>query len=43
MAEPIFNRLCLVGIGLIGSSIARVARKRGDLARTVVATAQYRF
>ena len=40
MAEPVFNRLCLVGIGLIGSSIARVAQKRGDLARTVVATAR---
>jgi cyclohexadieny/prephenate dehydrogenase len=40
MAEPVFERLCLVGIGLIGSSIARVARKRGDLARTVVATAR---
>jgi cyclohexadieny/prephenate dehydrogenase len=40
MAEPVFNRLCLVGIGLIGSSIARVARQRGDLARTVVATAR---
>ena len=38
MAEPVFNRLCLVGIGLIGSSIARMARKRGDIARTVVAT-----
>jgi len=38
MAEPVFNRLCLVGIGLIGSSIARVAQQRGDLARTVVAT-----
>lgn len=38
MAEPVFNRLCLVGIGLIGSSIARVAQLRGDLARTVVAT-----
>ncbi len=38
MAEPLFDRLCLVGIGLIGSSIARVARKRGDIARTVVAT-----
>jgi cyclohexadieny/prephenate dehydrogenase len=38
MAEPVFNRLCLVGIGLIGSSIARVARSRGDIARTVVAT-----
>lgn len=40
MAEPVFERLCLVGIGLIGSSIARVARKRGDLARVVVATAR---
>ncbi|BDG70260.1 prephenate/arogenate dehydrogenase family protein [Roseomonas fluvialis] len=40
MAEPVFERLCLVGIGLIGSSIARVARKRADLARTVVATAR---
>ncbi len=40
MAEPVFERLCLVGIGLIGSSIARVAKARGDLARTVVATAK---
>jgi cyclohexadieny/prephenate dehydrogenase len=40
MAEPVFERLCLVGIGLIGSSIARVARARGDLARVVVATAR---
>jgi cyclohexadieny/prephenate dehydrogenase len=40
MAEPVFERLCLVGIGLIGSSIARVARARSDLARTVVATAR---
>lgn len=38
MAEPLFDRLCLVGIGLIGSSLARVARQRGDIARTVVAT-----
>ncbi len=38
MAEPVFERLCLVGVGLIGSSIARAARKRGDIARTVVAT-----
>ncbi len=42
MAEPVFERLCLVGIGLIGSSIARVARKRGDIARTVVATTRRR-
>jgi len=38
MAEPLFERLCLVGIGLIGSSIARVARKRGDIARKIVVT-----
>lgn len=42
MAEPVFERLCLVGIGLIGSSIARVARKRGDIARTIVATTRRR-
>ena len=38
MAEPLFNRLCLVGVGLIGSSIARVAKKRGDIAKTLVVT-----
>lgn len=38
MAEPLFERLCLVGIGLVGSSLARVARERGDIARRVVAT-----
>ena len=37
MAEPIFNRLCLIGLGLIGSSLARLARERGDIARTLVA------
>jgi cyclohexadieny/prephenate dehydrogenase len=31
-----FNRLCLVGLGLIGSSIARAAREKG-LAGTIVA------
>ncbi len=40
MAEPLFERLCLIGIGLIGSSIARVARARGDIARCVVASAK---
>jgi cyclohexadieny/prephenate dehydrogenase len=38
--EPLFDRLCLLGIGLIGSSIARVAKARGDIARTVVAHAR---
>jgi cyclohexadieny/prephenate dehydrogenase len=35
-AEPLFDRLTLVGIGLIGSSIARAARHL-NLARTIVA------
>jgi cyclohexadieny/prephenate dehydrogenase len=38
--EPLFDRLCLLGVGLIGSSIARVAKARGDIARTVVAHAR---
>ena len=37
MPEPVFERLLLVGLGLIGSSIARIARERRDLAREVVA------
>jgi len=27
-AAPLFNKLCLIGLGLIGSSIARAARAR---------------
>ncbi|MGB8278271.1 MAG: prephenate/arogenate dehydrogenase family protein [Methylovirgula sp.] len=37
LAAPLFDRLCLIGLGLIGSSIARVARHKG-LARTIVAS-----
>ena len=37
MAEPIFARLCIIGLGLIGSSLARVVRARGDIAGTLVA------
>jgi cyclohexadieny/prephenate dehydrogenase len=37
LPEPLFERLCLIGFGLIGSSIARVARHQG-LARTIVAS-----
>ena len=33
--QPIFKRLCLIGIGLIGSSIALRARRDG-LAETIV-------
>ncbi|MDE8342359.1 MAG: prephenate/arogenate dehydrogenase family protein [Acidocella sp.] len=37
MAEPIFNRLALIGTGLIGGSIARASRDFGGIAKTVVA------
>ena len=40
MAEPVFRRLALIGVGLIGSSIARRARTGGDLAGEIVACAQ---
>jgi cyclohexadieny/prephenate dehydrogenase len=36
---PLFNRLALIGTGLIGSSIARAARAKG-VVREIVATAQ---
>ena len=39
VAEPLFRRLALLGVGLIGSSVARVARKRGDIAAEIVANA----
>ena len=37
MPDPVFRRLALIGLGLIGSSLARIARARGDLAAEVVA------
>jgi cyclohexadieny/prephenate dehydrogenase len=40
MAEPLFRRLALLGIGLIGSSVARIAMERGDIAAEVVANAR---
>ncbi len=40
IGAPLFKRLCLVGIGLIGSSLARLAKERGDIAETIVATAR---
>ena len=39
IAQPLFNRLALLGVGLIGSSIARAARAQGA-ARSIVATAR---
>jgi cyclohexadieny/prephenate dehydrogenase len=37
--SPLFDRLALIGVGLIGSSIARAARATG-VAKTIVATAR---
>ena len=39
---PLFRRLALLGVGLIGSSVARIARARGDLAAEVVVNARTR-
>jgi cyclohexadieny/prephenate dehydrogenase len=38
-AAPLFSRLALIGVGLIGSSIARAARAQGAV-RSIVATAR---
>ena len=40
MAEAPFRRLALIGIGLIGSSLARAAKEKGGIADEVVATAR---
>lgn len=37
MPEPLFERLVIVGLGLIGSSLARVAMERRGLCRELVA------
>ena len=37
--KPLFNRLALIGVGLIGSSIARAAKEQG-VVREIVATAR---
>jgi cyclohexadieny/prephenate dehydrogenase len=40
MPEPLFQRIALIGIGLIGSSVARIAMARGEIAAEVVANAR---
>jgi len=40
MAEPLFKRLTLIGVGLIGSSVARIAMERRDLAAEIVVNAR---
>ena len=36
MSEFIFDRIALIGVGLIGGSIARAAREKGGIARSLV-------
>jgi cyclohexadieny/prephenate dehydrogenase len=36
VAKPLFNRLTIIGLGLIGSSLARMAKQKG-LAQTLIA------
>ena len=36
MSGPLFRRLCIIGAGLIGSSLARLVRERGDIAAHLV-------
>ena len=40
MTAPLFRRLCIIGAGLIGGSIARRAREAGDIAAEVVVSAR---
>ena len=40
MVEPLFKRIVFLGIGLIGSSVARIARERGDIAGEIVVNAR---
>src|SRR5690606_13389 len=38
MPDPMFDRIALIGIGLIGSSLARVSRREGLAGEIVVST-----
>ena len=40
MPDPLFKRLALIGIGLIGSSVARIAMDKREIAAEVVANAR---
>ncbi len=40
MTAPLFKRIAFLGIGLIGSSVARIARERGDIAAEIVVNAR---
>ena len=38
MSKPLFEKIALVGIGLIGSSLARVIRREGLAGQVSIAT-----
>ena len=40
MPEPVFNRVALIGVGLIGSSIARAAKEFAGIANEIIANAR---
>ena len=40
MPEPLFQRLALIGMGLIGSSVARIAMEKREIAGEIVANAR---
>ena len=40
MTAPLFKRIAFIGIGHIGSSVARIARERSDMAGEIVANAR---
>ena len=40
MTAPLFKRIAFIGIGHIGSSVARIARERGDMAGEIIANAR---
>ena len=34
-AQPLIQRLCVIGVGLIGGSLARALREKGEVAEVV--------
>ena len=40
MPEPLFQRLALIGVGLIGSSVARIAMEKREIAGEIIANAR---